>query len=345
MFLFLIGVVSIYSATYDKYEGHISNFFYKQIIWLLVGTVGILVLMKIGTRKILEWSYFLYIANLFLLIALFFIGVSGGGSYRWLKIGPISIQPSEIAKLSVLLLTVRFLGDQSREHFNFGKCLLLMLILGLPVLLIANQPDLGTSLVFIPIVFGVWYVSGLGKKYFWSIIIFGIISSPFLWMILKEYQKKRLLVFINPSLDPLGAGYTVIQSKIAIGSGKIFGKGWLSGTQNILNFLPERHTDFIFSVVGEEWGFIGAFLVLAAYMIFFKKGIDISLNSNSRYDKMLGVGCVGLLGIHVIVNIGMTMGIMPAVGLPLPFISYGGSNLVVSMLCLGFLLDIKKRNS
>lgn len=345
LFLFLVGVLSIYSSTYDKYRDNVSKFFYKQIIWLLVGIVIILILMKIGTRKFLEWSYFLYMANLILLIGLFFIGVSEGGSHRWLRVGPISIQPSEFAKLSMLLLLVRFLGDQSRESFKLGKSLWLLLILGLPMLLIAKQPDLGTSLVLVPIMFAVWYVSGLGRKYFWLISILGIICSPFLWMVLEEYQKQRLLVFIKPELDPLGAGYTVIQSRIAIGSGKILGKGWLSGTQNMLNFLPERHTDFIFSVVGEEWGFLGALLVLGAYIILLKRGLNISLNSNNRYDKMLAVGSTVLLGLHVVINVGMTMGIVPAVGLPLPFISYGGSNLIVSMICLGFLLDIKKRTS
>jgi len=220
----------------------------------------------------------------------------------------------------------------------------LMLLLAVPVILIAHQPDLGTSLALIPVVFAIWYVSGLGLRHLRIFSCLCVAGSPLLWWVLREYQKQRLLVFIKPELDPLGAGYTVIQSKVAIGSGGILGKGWLSGTQNILNFLPERHTDFIFSVIGEEWGFLGALFVLGLYAYLIKRALDIALNANHGYDKLVATGIATLLSFHIVVNVGMTMGIMPAVGLPLPFISYGGSNLVMTIISLGFLLEINKRN-
>jgi len=341
--LFLIGIISIYSSTYNEKNSYGSIFFYRQIIWMVVGIIGIILLMKISCQRILEWSYLIYFINVILLILVLFFGISRGGGYRWLRIGIFNFQPSEFAKLSLVLVTVRFLISSRKNNFKFDKAVILLIILFIPVILVALQPDLGTSLVFIPIVFGIWFISGLGFRYLVTFTVLGLLSSPLLWLVLKDYQKQRLLVFIKPELDPLGAGYTVVQSKIAVGSGGIIGKGWLSGTQNILNFLPERHTDFIFSIIGEEWGFLGTLFVLGLYIYLIKRGLTIAANANQRYDKLLAAGIIILLAIHIIINIGMTMGIMPAVGLPLPFISYGGSNLVAIMICIGVLLEIYRK--
>lgn len=345
MFLiFSIGLVSIYSSTY-KEDKPLSMFFYKQLFWMLLGLSGVFVLMKIGTRKILEYSYYLYAVSMIFLVLVLFIGVSRGGGHRWLKVANFTFQPSEFVKLSVILVIARFLSKfkNNQVKFNFKDSLIIILLLGCPLFLIILQPDLGTGLVFIPVALAMWYASGIGTRNLTIFSILSVLSSPFWWGILKDYQKQRLLVFLKPDLDPLGAGYTVIQSKIAIGSGKIMGKGWLSGTQNILNFLPERHTDFIFSVIGEEWGFIGALIILSLYVYLLLKALKIGANTNNKDYKLVVVGIVVLLAVHVIINMGMTMGIIPAVGLPLPFVSYGGSNLIVSILCIGFLLDIERK--
>jgi len=342
--LLFIGITAIYSTTYTYSGRQLSSFFYKQIIWVVIGILASVIVIKIGCQKIIEWSYILFFLNIILLVIVLFFGISRGGGHRWLKIGAFNLQPSEFMKLSIILVSVRFLESYRRGGFSLSKSFTLMLLLAVPVILIAHQPDLGTSLALIPVVFAIWYVSGLGLRHLRIFSCLCVAGSPLLWWVLREYQKQRLLVFIKPELDPLGAGYTVIQSKVAIGSGGILGKGWLSGTQNILNFLPERHTDFIFSVIGEEWGFLGALFVLGLYAYLIKRALDIALNANHGYDKLVATGIATLLSFHIVVNVGMTMGIMPAVGLPLPFISYGGSNLVMTIISLGFLLEINKRN-
>ncbi len=342
--VFLIGLISIYSSTY-KEDKPMLKFFYRQVFWMLLGLFSAFLLIKIGTWKILEYSYYLYVISVVLLILVLLVGVSRGGGHRWLKIGSFTFQPSEFVKLSLVLVIARFLGNYKDKNIRFGflNSIVLLLLLACPVFFIILQPDLGTALVFIPVLLAMWYASEVGIWYLMVFSVLGILSSPFLWSILRDYQKQRLLVFIRPDLDPLGVGYTVAQSKIAIGSGNIIGKGWLSGTQNILNFLPERHTDFIFSVIGEEWGFIGALIILLLYIFIIIRGLRIAANADNKEYKLLSVGIVVLLTVHVIINIGMTMGIVPAVGLPLPFVSYGGSNLIISILCIGFLLDIQRQ--
>ena len=184
------------------------------------------------------------------------------------------------------------------------------------------------------------YAGGLRLRYILGFIGLGVLSSPLLWSILKDYQKERLLVFINPNIDPLGAGYTVIQSKIAIGSGKLFGKGWLAGTQNQLHFLPERHTDFIFSVVGEEWGFVGAIILLGLFFLLIRRILHIAYNTQDPYSQLLVVGITAMLAFQILVNIAMVMGLLPVVGLTLPLISYGGSSLIITLICLSLVIDV-----
>jgi rod shape determining protein RodA len=210
-------------------------------------------------------------------------------------------------------------------------------------LLIFLQPDLGTALVLIPILFSILFVCGERVKYLFITMCAGILSLPFLWHFLKGYQKDRLMVFINPNIDPLGAGYTIIQSKIAIGSGGLLGKGWLGGTQSHLKFLPERHTDFIFSVIGEEWGFVGAVALIALYALIIKRGLNIISNIDDIYGKAIATGVVTLITFQVLVNISMAVGLMPVVGLPLPAISYGGSSTVATLVAMGFLLSVSRR--
>jgi len=211
------------------------------------------------------------------------------------------------------------------------------------MMLIIKQPDLGTAIVFLPILFSILLVAGARIWHMLSIIIIGLASCPLLWFMLKTYQKKRLLVFLNPNMDPLGAGYTVIQSKIAIGSGGLFGKGWLSGTQNQLNFLPERHTDFIFSVIGEEWGFLGAMLLVVLFIILMNRLLNLTNQTNDDRGKFLITGVVALLWFQFFINISMTLGLMPVVGLPLPLVSYGGSSLATTMALIGLAVSVKAR--
>ncbi|MFH1848013.1 MAG: rod shape-determining protein RodA, partial [Candidatus Omnitrophota bacterium] len=273
------------------------------------------------------------------------LGKTALGAQRWLNIGGFSLQPSEFTKIVFIIVMASYLGRVRLRITEPASVFGALVITGVPFALILVQPDLGTALMLIPILFAMLFAAGTMKRYLIVIASSGILALPVFWHFLKAYQQKRLLVFINPDIDPLGAGYTIIQSKIAIGSGGIFGKGWLSGTQNLLNFLPERHTDFMFSVVGEEWGFIGGFIVIALYIALIKRGFSIAEETTEIHGKLMAVGITTMLAFQVIVNVSMTLGLMPVVGLPLPLMSYGGSSLWTTMTCIGLLLNVKMRQT
>jgi len=339
------GIFFIYSATWDWQSGsnHFSAFVIKQSIWV---AIGILLLFFVGGRdylKILNYAYIFYILNLIALIFLLVFGGERYGARRWIALGPVSLQPSEFVKITVILVLAAFLGDR-REKIGTIRNYIASVLLVLPAaVLIFLQPDLGTAFVLVPILFSVLFISGEKVKYIVFTIGAGLASVPLLWTLLKDYQKNRLMVFLNPNLDPLGAGYTIIQSKIAVGSGGMFGKGWLSGTQSYLNFLPERHTDFIFSVIGEEWGFVGGLVLIALYALIVARGIRIMSHVADIEGKVIAAGVVMLIFFQVIVNIAMTIGLMPVVGLPLPAISYGGSNTIATLISVGLLLSVSRR--
>lgn len=337
-----LGLFFLKSATYT----YSTNYLIKQIIWLVLGVLVLVVVFKIGYLRLTEISPILYIFVLFLLILILLIEDPKLGAQRWFQLKFFSFQPSEFSKIILVLLLSKHLGDYSPSFYirtNELKEILLCGILTLfPMALILKQPDLGTALVLSFVFLIIIYTWGVRIKYLLFMAIYGLLSLPLFWHFLREYQKKRLLVFLNPNLDPLGAGYTIIQSKIAIGSGGLLGKGWLAGTQSQLNFLPEHHTDFIFSLIGEEWGFLGALLIILLYLFLILRAIHIANLSKKRTGKLVATGVAGLFFIHIIVNIGMNIGIMPITGLPLPLISYGGSSLIMLMSSIGLLLSINK---
>jgi rod shape determining protein RodA len=355
-FTFLIivaGLVALFSASYQNIR--ISNkVFYDQLLCVLLGFLFMLFLGNLDYRKFYDIAPIFYGVMIFLLILVLVSGRHALGAQRWLVIGNISFQPSELAKLALILMLARYFSDrrpaisfsfgglrQALWH-DFGIPFLLTII---PMYLIFKQPDLGTSLLFFGIFIIMVFVSGLEYHYiFWFL---GICTAmvPFAWHILKPYQKDRLLVFLNPNIDPLGAGYTIIQSKIAIGSGQLFGKGWISGTQNQLNFLPERHTDFIFSVIGEEWGLLGALFLLFSYAVLIYCGLRISEKIKDKFGTQLAVGIVGIFTLQVIINIGMVLGLCPVVGLTLPLVSYGRTSFLVFMIMMGMLLSLSRRRT
>lgn len=339
-----MGVAFVYSATWNPaYGSGINPLVIKQIIWVVTGIVFLFVFANLDYLRVLNFAYAAYILNLALLVFLLLFGGERYGARRWIDFGPFSLQPSEFVKITVILALAAYLGDQ-RENIGKFKNYAGAFVLIMPaVFLIFLQPDLGTAFVLVPILFSVLYICGEEIKYIVGSILIGIAGMPFFWSLLREYQRNRLMVFLNPNLDPLGAGYTIIQSKIAIGSGGIFGKGWLNGTQSYLRFLPERHTDFIFSVIGEEWGFVGGIFLIGLYSLVIIRGIKILSNVDDIYGKAVGAGIISLFAFQIGVNIAMTIGLMPVVGLPLPAISYGGSNTIASFICVGFLLSISRR--
>jgi rod shape determining protein RodA len=343
--LAVLGILFLYSATHDvgRLSAGMPSLVIKQCVWVLVGFAFVFLIIHSDYIRILDFAYIAYALNLLLLVFLLVAGGERYGAKRWIGLGPFSLQPSEFVKLTVIFSLAAFLGSRkdkmgSLDNFIYA-CAITMPAFGLIFL----QPDLGTALILVPILFSILFICGENIKYMYTTVIGGLVSLPVLWNLLKDYQRNRLLVFINPNIDPLGAGYTIIQSKIAIGSGGFLGKGWLGGTQSHLKFLPEKHTDFIFSVIGEEWGFVGAVVLLSLYIVIISRGIKIIAGIDDIYSKAIATGVVTLLAFQVFVNISMTIGLMPVVGLPLPLVSYGGSNVIATLTGIGFLLAISRR--
>jgi rod shape determining protein RodA len=340
--LSVIGFFVIYSATI--HGGEISQIWKKQIFWFGLSLITMWVFSKIDYRFWMEASYIFYFVSIVSLLAVLFIGDQTNGARRWIKLGIISYQPSELAKLSVLLVLARYIGSQTIELYFLRRFFLLLFLLVVPLLLILKQPDLGSALLLIPVSFILMYVGGIRVRWLTWVGLMALASTPLIWHFLKDYQRERLAVFIDPQDDPLGAGYNIIQSVIAIGSGGISGKGYMQGTQTQLSFIPEHHTDFIFSVVGEEWGFVGCVFVLGFYYFMIQRIFEISKKARDREGALLALGIAGMFTVQIIINVGMTVGLLPVTGLTLPFISYGGSSLMFSYAAIGILLNISYAN-
>jgi len=344
--IFLIGLCCIWSASNNRGLEIMERFVTRQAFWMLIGLVILLPLfVLIDYQKIIDFGYVMYVLGLLLLCLVLVMGRIRLGAQRWFSIAGFSVQPSEFYKIIYIITVTSYLGHTRSEIATARGLIVPLLLTVLPFLLIIAQPDLGTALILIPVFFAMLFVAGARVLHLLGLILMGVGASPLFWHCLKAYQKKRLLVFLNPDIDPLGAGYTVIQSKIAIGSGGLFGKGWLAGTQNQLNFLPERHTDFIFSVIGEEWGLLGAVVLIGLYCWLLKRGIMIIEGTTDIYGKLLGTGIITMLSFQICVNIAMTMGLMPVVGVPLPLMSYGGSSLWTTIIAIALLLNVGMRRT
>ncbi|MFH1753383.1 MAG: rod shape-determining protein RodA [Candidatus Omnitrophota bacterium] len=342
--ILIIGLSSVFSATHS--EGSSTSregLFLRQIMWIAVGLILAFIIVHVDYQKFVDSAYIIFGLNILLLIVVLVYGHTRLGAQRWVVIAGVGFQPSEFVKISFILALSAYLGHRAKFSYQPPDLAVSFGLMFIPLVLIFLQPDLGTALMLIPIVFAMLFVRGASVKHLLALITIGLLSSPLLWMMMKGYQKQRLSVFINPNADPLGAGYTIIQSKIAIGSGFLFGKGWLSGTQNQLNFLPERHTDFIFSVIGEEGGLIGCALLIGLYCVLIYRGLRIAQTTGDTYGKLMATGIVTMLACQIIVNIGMASGFMPVVGLPLPLMSYGGSSLLTTLVSLGLLVNIGMR--
>jgi len=343
--LFAIGLLAIYSATQAKELVFNEGYVMRQATWMAVGLVFLIIVIALSYQKFIDASYILYGINIALLMLVLILGHIRLGAQRWFAIGGFAFQPSEFIKLTLILVLANYVGARKEAMGGIRSLVAPAVFLAVPFLLVLLQPDLGTALLLLPIFFSILLVGGVNKKYLIGMIVMGFAALPFFWHFLRDYQRQRLLVFLNPNIDPLGAGYTIIQSKIASGSGGLFGKGWLAGTQNQLNFLPERHTDFIFSVIGEEWGFLGAVAVTFLYFLIVKRAFIIESLTTDMYGKAIAAGIGMMLALQVIINVGMTIGLMPVVGIPLPLISYGGSSLITTLVAIGLLINVGMRRS
>ena len=344
MGIIIVSLVIIGSATHINTPGEERYYFVqRQGIFTILNVIVAAFFMNFDYKMLQGYGKKLYIFNLVMLLAVMLVGQSALGAQRWISIGPISIQPSEFSKLIMIVCLASVLEERVGKLNTLDDLLPVAAYLGVPFLLVLKQPDLGTSLVFMAIFFGMVFVSGIRLKMLFGIFGAGIAAMPLLWHFLKDYQKMRIMVFMDPNVDPLGSGYHIIQSKIAIGSGMLFGKGLFEGTQSQLNFLPENHTDFIFAVVGEELGFVGCVCLLILYLIVLWRGVQIAKDACDVFGRLLAVGITSMFAFHVLVNVGMTMGIMPVTGIPLPLMSYGVSSLTTNIMAIAILMNIQLR--
>jgi len=345
--LFLIGLVSVsnlYSATFPIKDAGGAQIFMKQVYWYLIG-FGLFIVVTAFDYHLLErLAWPAYFITIFLLLVVLVIGKITSGSQRWLNLGFINLQPSELAKISLVIILAQFFaahGDYTEYRLrDLWQPFVLMLV---PCALILKEPDLGSALILVVICFSIILIMKVRWTSLLLLVGAGLLSFPLVWHMLKDYQKKRIFTFLNPESDPLGAGYHIIQSKIAVGSGQILGKGFLKGTQTRLKFLPENHTDFAFSVWAEEWGFIGSVFLLMLYLILILWGINIAKNSKDRFGSTLAIGITAVVFWQLVINVGMTIGLMPVVGIPLVLFSYGGSSVLSTMLGMGLLMNISIR--
>lgn len=386
LFLSGVGICLIYSTGQGPLAAARANLYLKQMMWLGAGVIALACAAALPLRFYDGLAKLLYVVSLLALAAVLVIGEERYGAKRWLDLGGFLLQPSEFAKVAVILILARVLSDRRKDWTGFGSLTVPLIVALIPTALIFKEPDLGTALCLVFILFGMLYWAGvpaitlavlllpLGSMlcsfwgwvwliffavqwvvlhysgipfvhYFFVMIGNGVIGTVTnrVWNSLEEYQKDRIRAFLSSGVDHLGAGYQAVQSKIAIGSGSVFGKGFLKGTQKSLAFLPQQHTDFIFAVLGEEFGFLGCLVVVLLYALIVWRGISISLRTRSRFASLVCAGVVSLLLYHVGVNILMTMGLAPVTGLPLPFVSYGGSALITTLGLIGIMAGISAR--
>lgn len=341
----MLSLLSLYSSLHQAGEFKEEIIFKRQIVWILIGWALLVLFGVINYRLYFDLSYILYGLALLGLLAAIFFGREIMGAKRWISLGGIQFQPSEFAKVTLLILLSRCFRRVQNQRFPFiRKVFIPFTLVGVLAVLIFKQPDLGTALVCVFLFFCIGFSSRVRRLYLCIPLFAGLLLAPLGWHSLKDYQKKRLLVFLNPNIEPWGAGYTIIQSKIAIGSGRYAGKGFLSGTQNQFNFLPERHTDFLFTVIAEEWGFFGSLFLLILYYLILRNILAIGRETKDEFGLLLCVGVASLFFLHIFINIGMTLGILPVVGIPLLFLSYGGTHIVMTFIPLGIVFNVARQS-
>ncbi|MCD6223285.1 MAG: rod shape-determining protein RodA [Deltaproteobacteria bacterium] len=332
-----IGLFTLYSVVGS------NILFYKQLLWNIIGLFIFFVCLSIPSRIWHSYSNFIYIISILLLILVLLIGIKERGVERWIGLSFINIQPSEIAKLGLIFVLAHFFHKHPKNNYLARDLLVPFILSLLPIFLIAKQPDLSTAVIFALISIGMIMIAGVKKNLILKGFIITILLSPLFWMSLKDYQKHRLVAFLNPHSSATKYGYHIIQSEIAVGSGGILGKGIESATQSKLYFLPEKHTDFIFSVFAEQWGFIGCFILIFLYASVIWRALNIVQKARWRFEKFTVVGITIMLAISVILNISMTIGLFPVAGITLPFMSYGGSSTILNFAVIGIIVGMGMR--
>ena len=332
-----IGFFMLYSAANASMDPWTT----RQMVRFALGLVLLLCIAMVDIRLVMRYAYLLYAVTFALLIFVEVRGVIGGGAQRWIDLGIINLQPSELMKVALVLALARYFHSLSLE--DTGRPLLLVIPLMMvifPTILIIRQPDLGTALMVVMGAGVLFFMAGVRLWKFASLFVAGLAAIPIVWPLLRDYQQDRILTFLNPERDPLGAGYHILQSKIALGSGGLFGKGFLQGTQSHLNFLPEQQTDFIFTMLAEELGLVGGVGLIALYLIVLAYGFATAIRCRHQFGRYVAIGVTTTFFLYVFINVAMVMGVIPVVGVPLPLISYGGTALLTIMLCMGLLMSV-----
>ncbi|MEK2645935.1 rod shape-determining protein RodA [Bdellovibrio sp. BCCA] len=342
----VIGLINLYSATHGPTSTDVASLFISQIMWLVVGWTVFLVMTLLDYSIVSRIALVVYVLNLGAIIYVTFFGKIALGAQRWIDLGFFRYQPSETMKLALIMMMAKILATRNTHGSGMGfkEMFTPLMILGIPFVFVVEQPDLGTAMMLAAIGGSMLIFSKIKRVILASIITLGIIALPVAWkFVLHDYQKNRVLTFLSPTNDPRGTGYNSIQSKIAVGSGRFFGKGFMKGTQSQLEFLPERHTDFIYSVLSEEHGFVGSISVIGLFCFLFVTGIRIATNARDKFGALLTVGVLCYVFWHMFVNIGMVIGLLPIVGVPLPLLSYGGSSMLTTMAGLGIISSVAYR--
>ncbi len=340
LFNSVLGVIFIYSSSHYLAD----NYYIRQMLWIVLSFLVLMVLLSVDYHTLVSYSFYLYGIGVVVLAGILMFGKATAGAKSWIKMPFFQIQPSEIVKIFVILALAHFFSQIKKQYLSLAKCLLSGGAVLLPIILIALQPDLGTALSYLPLFLAALILAGLNKRILIFFLILAFVMGIVGWnFLLKDYQKQRVKTLLFPGQDPLGAGYHILQSKIAVGSGGLWGKGYTKGTQSQLRFLPARHTDFIFSVIGEEFGFLGILFV----MVFYSLLVSRLFRSISKSRDRAGVYIIFMvsftLTIHFLINVLMTIGLFPITGIPLPLLSYGGSSLLANYLAVSLVINVKMR--
>lgn len=340
--IFVIGILNLYSATHSQGVGPEEGLYKTQILWFIVSWLVGIVVSFIQPKNFYRLAYPGYLISLVLLVMVLIVGHSALGGQRWIGFGPFKFQPSETVKIAMVLVLSRWYAKASPEQeIGFRELIIPFIITFIPAIMIIIQPDLGTGTLVLSIFFIMTFYRKLKWKTITIIALFGMIGATVVYNFgLRDYQKARIITFIDPEFDAKGSGYNAIQSKIAIGSGQFFGKGFRRSSQGALNYLPENHTDFIFAIFNEEHGFVGSVFLIALYLALFYRLLWLASNVNKMFDSLVVVGVLAIFFVHTMVNMGMVSGLMPIVGVPLPLMSYGGSNLLTFGICCGVVTSI-----
>ncbi|MEE8224760.1 MAG: rod shape-determining protein RodA [candidate division NC10 bacterium] len=343
LILIAVGILTIWSGNLGASSSYRQALYIRQAIWGALGLCGLVAAAFVNYRLLARFAYPIFGLLLGLLLVVEVTGAAGFGAQRWIRVGFLTVQPSEFMKLALIIFLARYFEDR-KEHLGKPRLMATPAMVALvPIFFVLRQPDLGTAALLGLLTLSLLFLVGLRLKHLLLLVFAGAALTPLLWSMLKGYQQQRIWAFLFPSLDPLGAGYHVMQSKIAVGSGELLGKGLKAASQSQLNFLPASHTDFIFAVLAEQWGFVGCLVILLLCYFLITRGLEIASEAKDVFGALMAFGIMAMVMLQLLVNAGMVLGIMPVVGVPFPLLSYGGSSLLVVCLGVGLVINVRIR--